>query len=41
MYNNSDFEWKISNPEGGYFAIADIEKIISKIPMKYFFLSDS
>jgi len=31
------FDWKLFNPEGGYFLIAEIANCIPKIPQKYFY----
>lgn len=33
------FDWKLLKPEGGYFIMADISKVVPSIPKKYFFRS--
>ncbi len=37
IFRNAPFEYRVLDPEGGYFVIIDITKAIPKIPKKYFF----
>lgn len=36
-HDNYAFDWRMLNPDGGYFMMTDITQEIPKIPRKYFF----
>jgi aspartate/methionine/tyrosine aminotransferase len=37
ILKNAPFDYRVLNPDGGYFIIVDITKAIPKIPVKYFY----
>jgi len=41
ILRNAPFDYRVLDPEGGYFVIVDITNTIPKIPIKYFYKSDN
>lgn len=41
ILKEAPFDYRVINPDGGYFIIVDITKTISKIPKRFFFKVDT